>query len=163
MAAQAINLQNIRDLTDIELIAASLQANKGANAGLFYVQRLLRRIDTFGFHLAALDVRQHASVLHRVVALGLDDPDWMKRPGLERRRILAAALERDAGTRTELDALGKRTLAVFDAMVQGRHRYGPDALGFFIVSGASSADTDTCSKPQARSASPSRRSSSGKR
>jgi phosphoenolpyruvate carboxylase len=125
---------------DIELIAASLQANKGANAGLFYVQRLLRRIDTFGFHLAALDVRQHASVLHRVVALGLDDPEWLQRPGSERRRILAAALERDVGTRTELDALGKRTLAVFDAMVQGRHRYGPDAIGFFIVSGASSAD-----------------------
>jgi len=124
---------------DIELIAASLQANKGANAGLFHVQRLLRRIDTFGFHLAALDVRQHASVLHRVLALGLDDPQWPQRSGVERHRILAAALERDAGTRTDLDALGKRTLAVFDAMVQGRHRYGPDAIEFFIVSGASSA------------------------
>jgi phosphoenolpyruvate carboxylase len=126
--------------TDIETIAASLQANKGVNAGLFYVQRLLRRIDTFGFHLAALDVRQHASVLHRVIAQGLDDPGWMQRPSVERRRILAAALERDTGSRIELDALGKRTLAVFDAMVQGRHRYGPDAIGFFIISGASSAD-----------------------
>ncbi len=133
--------ENARQLrADIELIAASLKANKGAHAGLFYVQRLLRRIDTFGFHLAALDVRQHASVLHQVVALGLDDPAWMQRPSVERRRTLAAALERDTGSRTELDALGKRTLAVFDAMVQGRHRYGPDAIGFFIISGASSAD-----------------------
>ncbi len=125
---------------DIELIAASLLANKGAHAGLFYVRRLLRRIDTFGFHLAALDVRQHASVLHKVIAQGLDDPRWMERPSLERRKILAEALERDAGTRTELDALGKRTLAVFDAITQCRHRYGPDATGVFIVSGASSAD-----------------------
>ncbi|MBV8910326.1 MAG: phosphoenolpyruvate carboxylase, partial [Gammaproteobacteria bacterium] len=42
---------------DIALIAASLKSNKGANAGMFYVARLLRRIDTFGFHLATLDVR----------------------------------------------------------------------------------------------------------
>ncbi len=125
---------------DIELIAASLRTNKGTNAGLFYVQRLLRRIDTFGFHLAALDVRQHASLLHTVIAQGLDDPQWMERSRAERRKVLADALERDAGARAELDALGKRTLAVFDAMVQGRHRYGPDAIGFFIVSGAAAAD-----------------------
>ena len=31
---------------------------RARNAGLFYVERLLRRIDTFGFHLATLDVRQ---------------------------------------------------------------------------------------------------------
>jgi len=28
----------------------------------------------------------------------------------------------------------------FDAMIQGRHRYGPEAIGYFIVSGASGAD-----------------------
>ena len=59
---------------DIKLIAASLAANKGANAGLFYIRRLLRRIDTFGFHLASLDVRQHAGVLHQIIARGIDDP-----------------------------------------------------------------------------------------
>lgn len=125
---------------DIELIGASLLANKGANAGLFYVRRLLRRIDTFGFHLATLDVRQHASVLHQVLALGLDDPGWLTRTSAERRKILANALERDVGARAELDAVGKRTLAVFDAIMQGRHRYGADAIGFFIVSGAAAAD-----------------------
>jgi phosphoenolpyruvate carboxylase len=133
--------ENWRQLrADVELIASSLQANKGANAGLFYVRRLLRRIDTFGFHLATLDVRQHASVLHRVVAQGIDDARWMQRTSAERRKMLAEALERDAGIRIELDALGKRTLAVFDAITQARHRYGPDAVGFFIVSGATSAD-----------------------
>jgi len=40
----------------------------------------------------------------------------------------------------ELDALGRRTLAVFEAIMQGRHRYGPEAIGYFIVSGASGAD-----------------------
>src|SRR5580704_16495671 len=125
---------------DVALIAASLKANKGANAGLFYVERLLRRIDTFGFHLATLDVRQHASVLHDVVSRGLDDPDWLLRSSKERRRLLANALEKDLGPSVELDALGKRNLAVFDAIMQGRHRYGPAAVGYFIVSGATAAD-----------------------
>src|SRR5260370_6533739 len=125
---------------DVSLIAASLKANKGANAGLFYVERLLRRIDTFGFPLATLDVRQHASVLHQAVARGFDDPLWLGRSSRERRDRLAQALEKDRGPVAELDALGKRNLAVFDAIMQGRHRYGPDAIGYFIVSGASGAD-----------------------
>jgi len=125
---------------DIALIALSLRANKGANAGLFYVERLLRRIETFGFHLATLDVRQHASVLHEVIAEGLDDPQWLGRGRGERRERLTQALEKDRGPVSELGALGRRTLAVFDAIVQGRHRYGPEAIGYFIVSGAEGAD-----------------------
>jgi phosphoenolpyruvate carboxylase len=125
---------------DIALIALSLRANKGVNAGLFYVERLLRRIETFGFHLATLDVRQRASVLHEVIAQGFDDARWLARDRRERRDLLAQALEKDRGPVTELAALGRRTLAVFDAIVQGRHRYGPEAIGYFIVSGAAGAD-----------------------
>ncbi|HXW74258.1 MAG TPA: phosphoenolpyruvate carboxylase [Steroidobacteraceae bacterium] len=132
------NARQFRD--DLALIAASLKANKGVNAGLFYVERLLRRIDAFGFHLATLDVRQHASVLHQVIAQGFDDAQWPSRSSRERHDLLTKALERDRGPVVELDALGRRTLAVFDAIVQGRYRYGPEAIGYFIVSGASGAD-----------------------
>ena len=130
--------QQFRD--DIRIIAASLQANRGTNAGLYYARRLLRRIDTFGFHLATLDVRQHASVLHDVIARGYDDPKWLERSSAERRELLADALEHDRGPKIELDALGKRNLAVFEAIAQGRHRYGPEAVGYFIVSGTKGAD-----------------------
>jgi len=133
--------QTVRQFrADVQLVASSLQANKGANAGLFYVQRLLRRIDTFGFHLATLDVRQHASVLHQVVSRGFDDPSWLQRSSAERQQLLATALEKDVGPSVELDALGKRNLAVFEAFIQGRHRYGPGAAGYFVVSGAIGAD-----------------------
>jgi len=132
------NVRQFRD--DIALIAASLEANKGVNAGLFYVERLLRRIDTFGFHLASLDVRQHSSVLHAVIARGFDDRGWQARGSRERRELLALALQKDRGPVAELDALGRRTLAVFDAIAQARHRYGPEAIGYFIVSGANGAD-----------------------
>src|SRR6185437_11290869 len=130
--------RQLRD--DVQLIAASLAANKGANAGLFYIRRLLHRIDTFGFHLATLDVRQHASVLHEIIARGNDDPGWLGRSRTERRRLLAEMLAKDAGPRIDLDALGKRHLAVFEAFAQAKHRYGADAVGYFIVSGAEGAD-----------------------
>src|SRR6185503_7848418 len=50
------------------------------------------------------------------------------------------AIERDLGPRGELDALAKRELSVFDAVVQGRHRYGPSSIGYFVVSGTAGAD-----------------------
>jgi phosphoenolpyruvate carboxylase len=133
--------QTVRQFrADIQLVSSSLQANKGANAGLFYVQRLLRRIDTFGFHLATLDVRQHASVLHEVIGRSIDDPQWLQRSSADRRRLLVQALDKDTGPAVELDALGKRNIAVFEAIMQGRHRYGAAAVGYFIVSGACGAD-----------------------
>jgi len=126
--------------TDVRLIADSLRANKGWNAGHHSVQRLLRRIQTFGFHLATLDIRQHTSVHHQVIAQGTGDPQWLDRPAPERRELLGAALARDMGPRVELDPQGRRSRGVFEAMVQGRHRYGPDAIGYYVVSGVLGID-----------------------
>jgi phosphoenolpyruvate carboxylase len=127
-------------LRDLKLISASLKANKGFHAGWGNVQRLIRRVETFGFHLATLDLRQTAEVHHCVIGQGLDDPNWMARTAAERHDLLVSAIERDAGVKVELDALGRRTLGVFEAMLQARHRYGPDAVGYYVVSGTQGAD-----------------------
>ncbi|MGH8264695.1 MAG: phosphoenolpyruvate carboxylase, partial [Steroidobacteraceae bacterium] len=125
---------------DIELLALSLNENLGAHAGYFSVRRLLRRIDTFGFHLASLDVRQHASVHHEVLAQGFADADWCKRRPVERLERLQDALQHDRGPTAALDALGRRTLWVFEALAQCRHRYGAAAVGDYVVSGVQGAD-----------------------
>lgn len=130
--------RQLRD--DVQLIADSLRANKGVNAGLYYVNRFLRRIDTFGFHVATLDIRQHTSVHHQVLSRCLDDPQWLSRPSGEREKLLSDAIVRDAGPAGDLDALARRTLGVFEAIVQGRHRYGPQAVGYFVVGGTAGAD-----------------------
>jgi phosphoenolpyruvate carboxylase len=127
-------------LRDLKLITVSLKANKGFHAGWGNVQRLIRRVETFGFHLATLDLRQHAEIHHRVIGQGLDDPNWMARTPAERHDLLVQAIERDAGVKMELDALGRRTLGVFEAILQARHRYGPDAIGYYVVSGTQNAD-----------------------
>ena len=125
--------------SDVGLVADSLRANRGQHAGNFLVRRLLTRIDTFGFHLATLDLRQHASVHHAVLAQGLDDPEWPRRAASEQQARLIQVLASDAGPTRSFDALGRRTLAVFEAIMHGRHRYGPDAVGLYIVSAAATA------------------------
>jgi phosphoenolpyruvate carboxylase len=125
---------------DIELVAQSLESSRGQHAGLFSVRRLLRRIAVFGFHLARLDVRQHASLLHRVVGRALDEPGWAALGAGERLRRLRDCLERDTGPQLELDALGKRAVAVFEAMVQCRRRFGPESVGAYVVNGVGGAD-----------------------
>src|SRR5690606_18125941 len=91
-------------LGDINLIADSLRANKGEHAGLFQVRRLIRRIRTFGFHLATLDIRQNAFAHRTVVGQGLNDPEWVKRDSAARIQRLREALERDEGPTSVLDA-----------------------------------------------------------
>ncbi|HEX4050952.1 MAG TPA: phosphoenolpyruvate carboxylase [Steroidobacteraceae bacterium] len=125
---------------DIALIGQSLLVNRGMHAGHFQIRRLLWRIDTFGFHLATLDLRQHTRVHHAVLAQGLDDPQWCARTPAERHARLVELLERDAGPTGSFDALGKRSLAVFEAMVQSRHRYGAEAVGLYVVGGAAQPD-----------------------
>jgi phosphoenolpyruvate carboxylase len=125
---------------DVALIAHSLLANRGARAGYYQVRRLLYRIDTFGFHLATLDLRAHASLHHAVLAQGLDEPGWPALTAAERHARLVGILEHDTGPIGIFDALAKRTLAVFDAITQSRHRYGADAIGLYIVAGAEKAD-----------------------
>ena len=125
---------------DVRLMADSLEAHEGRRAGLFYVERLLRRIDTFEFHLATLDVRQHADVHRAVVAQGLGDATFGARSATERLARLRLALERDEGPSQPFDAVGRRTLAVFEQLMHCRHRYGRDAIGEYVVSGATGPD-----------------------
>src|SRR3546814_17449003 len=43
------------------------------------LQRVLRRVRGFGFHLAALDLRQDSAVHEEALAALLDDADWASR------------------------------------------------------------------------------------
>jgi len=99
---------------DLQMIIASLRSHRGEHAGLFGVQRLLRRVETFGFHLATIDLRQHSQV-HRAVL---------------------ASLEQGGGK----DAQATRTLDVFKAIGAARARFGDRAVGLYIISMAEGAD-----------------------
>jgi phosphoenolpyruvate carboxylase len=125
---------------DIELVADSLRAHKGRNAGLFAVYRLLRRIETFGFHIATLDIRQNALVHRRVVGEGLGEKDWLELSPQARTDRLKEALNRRESPTAKLSSEGRRTLAVFQAIAHCRRKYGANAIGPYIVSMAHGPD-----------------------
>jgi phosphoenolpyruvate carboxylase len=125
---------------DLELIARSLAENRGKNAGLFYVRRMLRRVRTFGFHLATLDVRQGADVHREIVGAALGDPEWGSRSASERAARLGDALRCDESPLADPGPGGKRALWVFEAMEFCRNRFGPRAIGSYVVSLARDVD-----------------------
>ena len=127
-------------IADIELIADSLRANKGKNAGLFLVQRLLRRAHTFGFHMATLDIRQNALVHQQVIGEALGEKDWLERSSEDRTKRLKMALEHFESPLEPLSSDARRTLAVFQAIAQCRRKYGARSIGSYVVSMAKGPD-----------------------
>lgn len=55
-------------LNDLYLIRKSLNENKGAALAQGELQKLIRNVETFGFHLATLDIRQHKKVHSATIA-----------------------------------------------------------------------------------------------
>lgn len=127
-------------LEDLELIADSLRAHKGAHAGLFAVRRLQRRVATFGFHLATLDVRQDSLVHRRAVGELLDEAGWEEAAPEARAARLRRALEGNEAPRARGGEEARATLAVFGAIAEGRRRYGARAVGPYIISMARHAE-----------------------
>lgn len=126
---------------DLDLIAHSLREHAGTHAGLALVRRAMRRVDVFGFHLAALDVRQDAEVHRRVVGTLLGDDDFEERPSAERAaQIAAALLAPDLPNNGKQQEEVKQTLEVFHALTEARERYGAQALGPYIISMAQGPD-----------------------
>ena len=127
-------------LVDLRLIATSLTGNKGENAGLYAVERLLWRVETFRFHLATLDLRQDAEVHRRAVGRCLHDDEWMARPRAQRASRLRELLDEGASCPLVSDNEATRTLEVFRAAGECVERYGERAIGPCIISMAQGAD-----------------------
>jgi phosphoenolpyruvate carboxylase len=126
-------------IADIRVIADSLQAHRGLHSGWFAVRRLLRRAETFGFHLATLDLRQDSALHDAALAALLDDPEWSSREVDDRVARLEALLADPRKIAASSDETARRTLAVFRTVAELRPRYGARAFGPYIVSMSRSA------------------------
>ncbi|MHB1272868.1 MAG: phosphoenolpyruvate carboxylase [Rhodanobacter sp.] len=126
-------------LDDLQRIAASLIDHRGLHAGAYAVQRLIRRVRTFGLHLARLDVRQDSCVHDDALAALQADPGWHERTADERVRRLQPYA---SGSRTfagSTDESATTMHAVFRALRDARGRYGAGAVGLYIISMARTA------------------------
>lgn len=128
-------------LADVKAISTSLEDHRGRHAGLFRARRLARRIRTFGFHMAALDVRQDARELRDVMADLLGDSQWQTRSPAERTGRLHELFAGPVpNSDTPPSERVQTTLDVFMALGDGVRRYGPEAVGSFVISMAQDVD-----------------------
>jgi phosphoenolpyruvate carboxylase len=125
---------------DLGLVSGSLARHGGVHAGLFAVRRLERRLETFGFYLAALDVRQDALVHRSVTGRLLGEGGWLERSAAERADRVRQALAAGERPVTVADDEARRTLEVFATIAGCQSRYGPNAIGPYIVSMAQGLD-----------------------
>jgi len=127
-------------LGDLELLAASLRRNAGHHAGLELVERLRRRVATFGFHLATLDLRQDAELHRVVVSKLLGDDAFAGRDAADRAGRIRRALEDPPPAPEDPDDDVARVLEVLRTVAPARERFGEAAVGPHIVSMAHGPD-----------------------
>ncbi len=125
---------------DVRLIADSLTHNQGDHAGLFNVQRLLRRVEAFGFHLMTIDIRQEAVANRSVVGRCLGEAQWAVLTPEYRCERLRQALLANESPHGALDNEAKRTIGIFQAIDYCRRRYGAQAIGPYVISHAEGPD-----------------------
>ncbi|MFK4730735.1 phosphoenolpyruvate carboxylase [Agromyces mediolanus] len=104
-------------LAELRLVQASLAAAGAQRSANGELQGLVWQVETYGFHLAELEVRQHSEV-HRRVLAELDAAE----PGAERSELAA------------------EVLAVYRTIAELQRRYGLRAARRYIVSFTQSAD-----------------------
>jgi phosphoenolpyruvate carboxylase len=116
---------------DLWLVVDSLGSAHVAHGA---IRRLLRQVDVFGFHVAALDVRQSAAVVQEAVAALL--PGY--RPAedeAERGRLLAEAIADDRrGLDRRPEGPAGELLRVLDTVAMAREAYGPRAVPVMVIS-----------------------------
>jgi phosphoenolpyruvate carboxylase len=125
-------------VADLRVMASSLRANRGASLADGPVNRVVGLVGAIGFHLATLDVREHAEKLHDALGalyarLGVDYPADVA----TRRSLLSAELagRRPLATPTALVGTPQReVLDTFGAIRTAHERFGPGSIESYIVS-----------------------------
>ncbi|MFE1663919.1 phosphoenolpyruvate carboxylase [Microbacterium sp. P02] len=100
-------------LADLTVVQSSIAQAGAARQAYGHLQQLIWQVQTFGFHLTELEVRQHSAVHAKVLA------------------------ELDAGG--ERSELTEEVLDVFRAVAYIQKRFGPRAAGRYVVSFTQSA------------------------
>ncbi len=105
---------------DLQLVRDSLAANRGELLARLYLDPILRQLETFGFHLYTLDIREHARVHARA---------WNEIAGSDAKE---GRLPEPPSPETV------RLLDTFRAIAELKREYPREAIRSYVVSGARS-------------------------
>ncbi|WP_276259616.1 phosphoenolpyruvate carboxylase [Haloglomus litoreum] len=128
-------------LADVESIAASLRANGAGAVASAVVDPLVRQVDTFGFTLASLDLRDHRKNHTETVAAVFDRAgvDYAGRDEAERVETLTEAILQsepvvDPADHDDYEGTPGRVLRRFDRLADWQREYGVDAIDTYCIS-----------------------------
>ncbi|MCB0253613.1 MAG: phosphoenolpyruvate carboxylase [Anaerolineae bacterium] len=128
-------------LDDLRLMQSSLAQHRGARMARGRLQRLITQVETFGFHLATLDIRQHSERHASAVA------ELLGRYGLvatysdlsehQRHDLLTAELYNPrplTPARLDFSPETNETIELFRLIRRAHERLGPRAIDSYIIS-----------------------------
>ena len=128
-------------LADLQLIQESLVSHGDANLADAEIKDLVILVQTFGFHLSQLDIRQesgrHTEAVAELFSKAPNLPDYESLSEPERLEALGELLSH-GGTpllyAEDLSEDTRETLAVLQTMVRLRREIGPRTFGAYVIS-----------------------------
>jgi phosphoenolpyruvate carboxylase len=132
-------------LDDLKLIEASLASHGDHNIGRGELLDLIRLVETFGFFLMHLDIRQessrHSEAVSELCALIVDGCDYNSLNEEARIQLLCGLLSKPPVSvdRSALSENTLDTLEVLDVMVRMRNEVSAEAFGTYVISMTHSA------------------------
>ena len=133
-------------LDDLYLVRDSLISHGDRIVAMQDLQDLIRLVESFGFHLLQLDIRQESTVHTRTVTAILkqidSDFEYDKAPETERLQRLAAwigHIDPIAVNDVALDDEAHEALAVFRRMAKLQAEVGDEVFGTYVISMTHSA------------------------
>ena len=140
-ASQAIGYTSEQELLhDLQLIYDSLLAGGDASMADTRLKDLMRLVETFGFYLMHLDIRQestrHTEAVTEVLKHLPDGVDYASLDESARQQLITQALAATPPVldRSFLSAVTRETLEVFDVMQRMQAEVSPDAFGNYVIS-----------------------------
>lgn len=130
-------------LTDVRVLERALEEGKAARTARATVRRWRRQIETFGFHGASLDIRQHSRVhvdtLQAIAAayLGPEAEAALRDEPARQAWMLAELVNRRPLVPEDLGGLPEQaaeSLLTVRMLARAREAFGADALGSYVIS-----------------------------
>ncbi|MFB6074893.1 MAG: phosphoenolpyruvate carboxylase [Haloarculaceae archaeon] len=128
-------------LADLRAIAADLRENDAGVVAEAHVDPLIRRVDTFGFNLASLDLRDHRQMHTDAIHEAMDRQgiDYKDRDEDGRVELLTEAILQEEPVIDMADAEGlsddaERVLRRFRKAADWQREYGVDAIDTYCIS-----------------------------
>ncbi len=112
-------------LGDLEILHASLMANRGPRLAHELIDPLILEVRTYGLHLQTLDIRQHA----RLHTAAIEEAGaWKYDPS------------RGSAVPAPLSAASADVIDTFRAIAEFKASAAPEAIRHYVISGAASAE-----------------------